>query len=263
MTTTALGDINVNYHRQGSGPVVVLLHGLAEDHQSWEPILDHLHDFTVFSVDLRGHGSTSVGDGLGTLDQLSGDLLRFLAEVSGPATVIGYSLGGTIALHAATRAGDDLEAVIAVAASSVVGGAAAEFFAGRIAQIEADDWEGFGAGLRNDTAQQVLADVDLDTITTTRLRAVGDGRGYINAARAMIAVRSAPLTPLLGDVTVPVEVVGGDRDAFCPRKAADMIVDAVPNSHYHEITGAGHLISIDQPEQYGRLIAQLLEELTT
>ncbi len=263
MTTTALGDITVNYHRQGTGPAVVLLHGLAEDHRSWSPVLDQLADYTVHALDLRGHGNTSAGDGEGTLQQLSDDLCRFLAEVSGPAVVIGYSLGGTIALHAASTDDTNVSGVIAVAASSVVGGAAAEFFAGRIAQIEAGEWDAFGAGLRGDTAQQVVSEADLDALAAARLEAVGEGLGYVNAAQAMIGVRSAPLNPLLAGAEVRVDVVGGDRDVFCPRKAADMIVDALPNANYHEIEAAGHLISIDQPEEYGRLLARLLEEFTS
>ncbi|MCP4225983.1 MAG: alpha/beta fold hydrolase [Actinomycetia bacterium] len=258
MTRHELGDISVNYHRQGSGPAVVLLHGLAEDHSSWDPVLDHLAGHTVYAVDLRGHGTTTAGDGQGTLAQLSADLSRFVGELSGPAVVVGYSLGGTIALRAAVQADAPIESLIVVAASSVVGGAAAEFFAGRIAQIEAGDWEGFGAGLHDDTAQQVVGGADIELLTVARLQAVGTGEGYVNAARAMIGVRSAPLTPELARVTIPVEVIGGDQDVFCPRKAADMIVEALPDSRYHEIPDAGHLISVDQPERYGQLIADLV-----
>ncbi|MCP5027868.1 MAG: alpha/beta fold hydrolase [Actinomycetia bacterium] len=262
MPTAELGNIIVHYQQQGSGPAVVLLHGLAEDHRSWAPMLHHLGEHSVTAIDLRGHGGTSAGDGDGTLEQLSDDLRRFLAEVTGPAVVIGYSLGGTIALHAASTGDTNVRGVIAVAASSVVGRAAADFFTGRIAQIEAGDWDEFGAGLRGDTAQQVVSEVDLDALTAYRLGALGDGLGYVNAARAMIRVQSAPLSPLLPGVATKVDVVGGDSDVFCPRKAADMIVDALPNGRYHEIAGAGHLISIDQPEDYGRLLARLLEDFT-
>ena len=116
-----LGDIHVNYRTAGSGPAVVLLHGLAEDHASWNPVLEHLGNFTVFAVDLRGHGATPAGAGRGSLEQLGDDLVGFLREVSGPARVVGYSLGGTIALEAATRPDAAVEGVIAVATSSVVG----------------------------------------------------------------------------------------------------------------------------------------------
>ena len=259
MSGTRLGDIEVNYRTEGSGPPVVLLHGLAEDHTSWDPVLAHLRGYTTYAVDLRGHGATTAGAADGTLEQLGDDLLAFLGEVSGPARVVGYSLGGTVALEAATRAGSAVEGVIAVATSSIVGRAAAEFFAGRISQIVSGDWASFADGLRADTAGQAVTEVDIDALAAARLAAVGTGAGYVNAARAMIGMRSAPLNARLGRVAVPVEVVGADRDLFCPRKAADILVEALPDARYHEVAGAGHLVSVDSPEPYGRLLARLLE----
>lgn len=258
MTSVELADIRVNYTRNGSGPAVVLLHGLAEDHRSWDPVATHLGSFTTYAPDLRGHGGTTAGRGAGTLSQLSDDLVLFLGSVSGPAAVVGYSLGGAIGLRAATEAPDLIRHLVVVATSSVVGKAAAGFFAGRIAQLEAGDRAGFAAGLRDDTALQIVTEADLDSLAAHRMAAVGDGRGYINAARAMIGIRTDPLNPLLSRITAPLDIVGADRDVFCPRRASDIIADTVPHSRFHEITGAGHLLSVDRPDAYGRLLARLL-----
>ena len=95
------------------------------------------------------------------------------------------------------------------------------------------------------------------------MAAVGDGRGYINAARAMIGIRAEPLNPLLSRITAPLDILGADRDVFCPRRASDIIADAVPHSRFHEIAGAGHLLSVDRPEAYGRLLARLLHGTDT
>ena len=258
MTTVELRDVVVNYRRRGSGPPVVLLHGLAEDLRSWEAVAAHLGEFTVHTLDLRGHGRTTPGEGAGTLSQLGDDLAAFLSTVTGPAAVVGYSLGGAIGLRAATCPGTLIDHLIVAATSSVVGSAAAEFFAGRIAQLEASDWDGFAAGLRDDTAKQVVTAVDIDALASRRVDAVGDGRGYINAARAMMGIRSEPLNPLLAQIEVPVDVIGAEFDVFCPRRASDIIVDAISDCRYHEVAGAGHLLSVDQPDAYGRLLARLL-----
>lgn len=260
MTAVDLNDIVVNYRRKGSGPAVVLLHGLAEDHRSFHGVVARLDAFCTYSVDLRGHGQTTAGEGAGTLSQLSDDLIAFLDNVSGPAAVIGYSLGGTIGLRAAATSTALIKRLVVVATSSVVGTDAAEFFAGRIAQIEAGDWAGFAAGLRDDTSKQIVTEADLDALVAGRMAAVGDGRGYINAARAMIGIRAEPLNPLLSQIAVPVDIVSADDDVFCPRRAAEIIADAVPHSRLHEIAGAGHLISVDQPDAYGELVARLMNE---
>lgn len=260
MSTVELGDLVVHYRRRGSGPAVVLLHGLAEDHRSWDAVAARLGGFTTYAVDLRGHGQTGTGQGSGTLRQLSDDLTAFLNAVSGPAAVVGYSLGGTVGLDAATAAEAPIRHLVVVATSSVVGAGAADFFAGRIAQLEAGDTAAFAAGLREDTSRQIVSTADLDAVLAGRLAAVGDGGGYINAARAMIGVRAEPLNPRLARIGVPLDVVGAAEDVFCPRRAADIITAAVPHGRYHEIAGAGHLVSIDQPVHYGALLARLLHE---
>ena len=260
MSSLELGDIVVNYRRRGSGQPVVLLHGLAEDHRSWDPVIAHLASFTTYAVDVRGHGGTAVGRPAGTLSQLGHDLVAFLGAVTGPAAVVGYSLGGTIGLKAAVDEPALIRHLVVVATSSVVGSAAAEFFAGRIAQLEAGDRGSFEAGLRGDTAMQVVTEADIDALTSRRVDAVGDGRGYINAARAMIGIRDEPLNPLLSELDVPLDIVGADGDVFCPRRASQIIAEAVPRSRFHEIAGAGHLLSVDQPGAYGELLARLLRE---
>ena len=260
MTTVELDDIVVHYRQRGSGPPVVLLHGLAEDHRSWDGVAAHLDGFATYALDLRGHGRTSPGRGAGTLWQMSDDLAAFLTAVTGPAAVVGYSLGGTIALKAATTARTLIRHLIVVATSSVVGTAAAGFFEGRIAQLEAEDWAGFADGLRGDTSKQIVTGADIDKVASRRMDAVGDGRGYINAARAMMGIRAEPLNPLLAKIDLPVDVVGAESDVFCPRRASDIIVEAIGNCRYHEVAGAGHLLSVDQPDAYGALLARLLHE---
>ena len=253
-----MGDIEIRYARSGEGPAVVLLHGLAEDHASWRPVLDGIADRTLYAPDLRGHGGSTVGDGAGTAAQLADDLIGFLETVTGPAAVIGYSLGGSIALLAASERADLIPELIVIATSSVVGRAATEFFAGRIAQIEAGDMDGFAAGLRDDTALQIVTEADLDANVAGRLAAIGDGAGYVNAARAMMAMRDDPLTPRLTDIAGHVDVIVSDGDAFCPPKAGRMIVDALPDGSVHQIDGAGHLIMVDRPDALVSLLDRLL-----
>jgi pimeloyl-ACP methyl ester carboxylesterase len=253
-------DIEIRYAMSGEGPAVVLLHGLAEDHGSWQPVLDGIVDRTLYAPDLRGHGGSMVGNETGTAAQLADDLIGFLETVTGPAAVVGYSMGGSIALLAAAERSDLFRELIVIATSSVVGRAAAEFFAGRIAQLEAGDLDGFAAGLRDDTAQQVLTEVDLDALVAGRLAAIGDGAGYVNAARAMMAMRDAPLTPRLADIAGRVDVIVGDGDVFCPPKAGRMIVDALPDGAFHQIPGAGHLITVDRPDALVTLLDRLLND---
>jgi pimeloyl-ACP methyl ester carboxylesterase len=250
--TRRLGDIVVAWTECGSGRPVVLVHGLAEDRRTWvrqQQALDGLH---TFAYDLRGHGDSSLGDADGSLAQLGGDLVRFLEEVTGPAAVVGFSLGGAIALWAAAERADLVDGLVVLGTSSVVGRGAIGFYEDRIAKAGDPASQAFRDAVRDDTEAGLdrLPDESfggLAGVVDARLRAVGDGRGYVNAARAMAALNAEPLTPRLGEIAQHVDVVGAAKDAFCPPKAAAIITDALTDATYHEIPDAGHLMNVDNP----------------
>lgn len=244
----------------GQGAPVVFLHGLAEDRATWAGHLGAVTSRPCFAYDLRGHGETSIGNADATLEQLGEDLLGFLRAVCGPATVVGFSLGGTIALWAAAHDPDGLIVdVVAIGSSSVVGRQAAEFYTQRIDLAGSVSSPAFREALRGDTAAGLHRATDvLDEITDARMRAVGEGLGYINAALAMRALNQTPLTPQLSQIRVPVHVVGGSDDAFCPMRASQIILDALPGADYHEVADAGHLMSVDNPQGVATVLTTTL-----
>lgn len=259
--TIRLRDIDVRYRVAGTGPPVVMVHGLAEDHLTWRHQQDVLTGYRTHAYDIRGHGGTTLGDADGTPEQLRDDLLAFLDTVTGPAFVVGFSLGGTIALAAAARDDRLVTGVVALGASTKVGRAAAGFYAERIAR--SGDPDRMAQALREDT-EAGLHDrtCDVDAVTARRLAAVGDGRGYANAATAMAALHDRPLTPALVDIACPVTVIGGEHDTFCPRKAADIILETLPRAEYHEIPGAGHLMNVDRPDAVTTAVRNALERMS-
>ena len=246
---SGLGDIEVAWRESGSGDPVVLIHGLAEDSRSWEPQLGRLGRHRTFAYDIRGHGNTTLGSADGTLAQLGDDLARFLAEVSGPAICVGFSLGGTIVLWAAAHRPELVRRAVVLATSSVVGRRACDFYADRIELARAGSPEELARALREDTAAALARpEVDVDAVTARRMEAIGAGGGYINGAAAMATLNGQPLTPDLRDVDCDVTVVGGELDSFCPRRAADLMLEALPRARYVEIAGVGHLMNVDDPD---------------
>jgi 3-oxoadipate enol-lactonase len=259
----AIGDTRVAYTAAGDGPPVVLVHGLAEDRRSWAPQQRDLTAWRTIAYDLRGHGATPLGDGDGSLAQLGGDLVGLLELIGEPASVVGFSLGGTIVLWAAAERPDLVRNAVVFGTSSIVGRAAAAWYAERIALVRTGDRDAIRRALREDTAAAVAGAVDVDALAERRLEAIGDGAGYMNAAQAMASLHDEPLTPRLAAIECHVDVVGGEHDAFCPRKAADVIVDALPHASYHEIEATGHLMNAEAPEAVTSMLNGTLERTTS
>ncbi|MQA09050.1 MAG: alpha/beta fold hydrolase [Pseudonocardiaceae bacterium] len=243
-----LGDIDVAYRVAGRGPAVVLVHGLAEDRHTWAAQQHDLPHLRTYAYDLRGHGDTTLGAPSGHLAQLRDDLLSFLREVSGPAVCVGFSLGGTVVLSAAAESADLVTGAVVLGTSTVVGRAAAGFYADRIELVGSGGASALHDALRADTAAALANPMsDVDGVTERRVAAVEDGAGYANGAAAMAGLRTSPLTPALAAIRSPVRVIGAEHDTFCPRKAADIILGALEHADYQEITGAGHLMNVDDP----------------
>ena len=88
---------SVAYQVTGSGPVLVLLHGITESHRTWDPLVPALSaDHTVVAVDLPGHGGSDRGGG--DLGSMADAVAHVVATVdAGDPLVLGHSLGGTVA----------------------------------------------------------------------------------------------------------------------------------------------------------------------
>ena len=97
-----LHDHSVNYVQEGSGPVLLLIHGMAGAVDTWRSVIAPLaNNATVLAVDLPGHGASSPAGGgdysLGALAAFLRDVLSALGHDR--ATLVGHSLGGGIAMQ--------------------------------------------------------------------------------------------------------------------------------------------------------------------
>ncbi|MEU6116728.1 alpha/beta fold hydrolase [Streptomyces sp. NPDC047117] len=273
MTESPAGDrarlngIDVRYHAAGDGPPVVLVHGLGEDSGAWERQQAEVAGWRTYAYDLRGHGGSGLGDAEGSLEQLRDDLLAFLREVTGPAVCAGFSLGGAVVLAAAATASELVTGAVVFGTSTVVGKAAVEFYEERIALVRGGDRERLAAAMRADTVAALYGtDADAEVVTARRMAAIGDGAGYANAAAAMAGLRERPLTPALAAVECPVVVVGAAQDTFCPRRAADIMLDGLKAAPcdvtYEEIPAAGHLMNVEQPAAVTDRLTAALRSMT-
>ena len=98
----------------GSGPAIVLIHGVGGSPESDYPFIDKLADrFTVVAAALPGIGSSELGTEPLTVDRVAERLIAALDQNGiGACTLIGFSLGSTVVVRAAEMLGDRASGVI-------------------------------------------------------------------------------------------------------------------------------------------------------
>ncbi|MBI5681270.1 MAG: alpha/beta hydrolase [Methanobacterium sp.] len=99
MPQIKLNEIKINYKDKGQGFPVILIHGLSDDLNLWEPLIPELtRYYRVIALDLRGHGNSSKPDIPYSINDFSRDVYTLLVNLNiKKAHFMGLSMGGALA----------------------------------------------------------------------------------------------------------------------------------------------------------------------
>ena len=105
-TTTTSDGTTIAWDRRGSGPPLLLVHGITDNRRSWDPMVEDLAtDHDVVTVDLRGHGDSAKAEDYSLLRMVT-DLAEVCADIGLDAPVlVGHSLGGLLVTAAGGAVG--------------------------------------------------------------------------------------------------------------------------------------------------------------
>jgi pimeloyl-ACP methyl ester carboxylesterase len=122
--TALAGTHRIAYLEAGpaDGPVVILLHGLASDADTWDKAVGPLGErgVHVYAVDLLGHGASDKPDSSYLLSDFADSLGAFMDAMQLPAaTLCGHSFGGAIAMYFGSRNPDRVERIVLVSAGGL------------------------------------------------------------------------------------------------------------------------------------------------
>ena len=119
MRTVQVGDLSMRVAEQGSGPLVLLLHGFPESWYSWRHQLPALAaaGFKAVAPDMRGYGSTDAPPAIEdyAMDRLCADVTGLIdAYGEEQAVVVGHDWGALVAWQCTLLAKDRVRAVAAL-----------------------------------------------------------------------------------------------------------------------------------------------------
>jgi pimeloyl-ACP methyl ester carboxylesterase len=263
------------YRVAGSGPPVVLIHGMLNSSSHWQAVARRLAvRHTVVAPDLIGHGDSAAPRGDYSLGAHAASIRDLLAAIGiERATIVGHSLGGGVAMQFFYQFPQRVER-LALISSGGLGRDVGPLL--RTAALP-----GTSALLSLTIHPRLLAAI---RETGTRMRARGmDSGAYLQAiARALrplqnAGAREAFLQTLRAVIDVrgqrvsatdrlylleaiPTLIVWGERDNTIPLEHGRAAHRALPHSHFRTLPGAAHFPNLEDPDG---LAEALLEFIAT
>jgi pimeloyl-ACP methyl ester carboxylesterase len=281
ITMTEFLDIEggrIAYDVTGSGPLVVLSHGIGDHRQAYRFLAPKLAQagYRVVSADLRGHGESSMGwksvtgkDAISRTD-IAGDLLALIRPFGGPAVIVGHSISGGAATVAAAEQPDLVSGIVEINPFTKT----QKLSLGGLVRIRR-----YRRGLSRLMGTQLFRSLwiwmrYLDVAYPTK---PADYAEYMAALAAKLRepgrmaefMKTGKSTPAdagaqLPNVTVPALVIMGtlDPDFADPRAEGDAIVAAMPSGRgtVAMVEGAGHYPHAQSPDQIAALVIPFLKE---
>ncbi len=252
-----------SYTSGNNGDPITLLHGWGFNGAIWEETARALaNNARVTCIDLPGHGQSPMPTGDYTIEVLA-DLIAETLPQQG--NVLGWSLGGMIAMQIALRHPEKIKRLILV-------GSVARFVCDndwRYA-ISPDILHAFSESL-NDDLQQTL-----QRFLALQIQSSDDSRSTLRKLRELMNSNDAPqpaalqgglqilqnidLRQQLSQLRQPTLMIFGKRDTLTRPQTAQQMLPLLPNAQLEIINGAGHAPFLSHGEQFTTLIEKFIKD---
>jgi len=264
----------VIYRIAGSGPPVVLIHGMVNSSRHWEEVALRLADrHTVIAPDLIGHGESAAVRGDYSLGAHAASIRDMLAVIGiDRATIVGHSLGGGVAMQFFYQFPQRTERLVLVSSgglghevSPLLRSAALPGMSGMIGllahrRVLDSLWE-VGKRLRargNSKGVYVQAVVR----ALRPLEQPGARAAFLHTLRSVIDVhgqRVSAVDRLYLLASMPTLIVWGERDNTIPLEHGRAMHEAVPHSRFETLPRAAHFPHLEDPEGLARVLLDFID----
>jgi 2-succinyl-6-hydroxy-2,4-cyclohexadiene-1-carboxylate synthase len=230
---------------RGTGERIVLVHGFTQTGRSWDRVAARLSaTWEVVTVDAPGHAASA------TIRADLPEAAEMLGATGGPATYLGYSMGGRLCLHLALARPELVRRLVLVSATAGI-----EDPGERAARRQADEQlaasierDGLDAFLDRWLALPLFATLPRDAAGLEERRQ-NTAEGLATSLRLTGTGTQDSLWDRLGDLTMPVLLVAGELDARFVG-IAERMAGLIPGSSLEVVAEAGHSVHLERPDAF-------------
>ncbi len=261
MKIARLSSVDLHWTEDGDpdGLPIVFANSLGTDFRLWDKVISRLPQkgYRLIRFDKRGHGLSSCPKPPYSMEDLSRDTEQFLDSIGVHSCVfVGLSIGGMIGQLLASRQPQRIKGLVLSNTGAKLGDAAT--WQDRISSIQANGIE-------------PIADSIMERWFCESFRQTAESFGWRNMLTrtpmdgytgCCAAIAGTDLTDSTSKLDLPVLGIGGSEDLASPPDVVRATTALVSGSRYVEISNAGHLPCVEQPDAFaGHLTTFLKEDL--
>jgi pimeloyl-ACP methyl ester carboxylesterase len=263
------------YRIAGSGPPVVLIHGMLNSSSHWQTVaMDLARDHTVVAPDLIGHGDSAAPRGDYSLGAHAASIRDVLAAIGiDRASIVGHSLGGGVAMQFFYQFPQRVERLVLISSGGLGHEVSPMLRTAALPGVST---------LLSLTIQPRLLAALAGSGRRMRERALGGGVYLQAIARALrplenAEARQAFLTTLRSVIdvhgqrvsatdrlylleTMPTLIVWGERDNTIPLEHGRRAHEAIPHSRFVTLPGAAHFPHLEDPLGLATALREFIEQ---
>jgi len=260
MPTHNVEGTNIHFQDRGSGPVLLLLHGLGSSGLDWEYQYPHFEEhYRIIAPDLRGFGQSDKPNGPYFVARQAADMVALLdhLEISEVA-LLGFSMGGAVAFELAASNPHRVRQLIIVNSST---------------SFVTDHWRKrlevfvrkavirlLGVPqLAKLIARRLFPGEDQSELRTTTIERYGANQkqAYLHAIDGLVGWELSEQQ--LQQLTMPTLVIAAEHD-YTPLSEKEAYCASLPNATLSLVRNSRHATPIDQAARFNALVTDFLNE---
>lgn len=259
MSFVNVDGLDLFYEQKGTGPPLLMIHGLGGDNRGWEFQEEELAErFTLLMPELRGHGR-SEGPAASTVpaDRFAADLAIFLNELEYKKVhVIGHSMGGIIAQQFALDFPERVRKLVLMSTTPKVTEATIEeVYSWREAEVEGGREAYHWAAIQSSFSEEYIKNNReiIDYIMSKE-----DMMNEQGVLAAGMGLTSFDITDRLSEIEAETLVIHGEADCVMDFSLGKLLQRNIHNSELVSFPNCGHSPTVEKRETLGQILIDFL-----
>lgn len=259
-------DINVEIWHEEKKETIVMLHGFTGSTKTWEPLAKKLPHYKIIAIDLMGHGQTEIVEEMKFYEMDAQiNILHKIFEILQLQcfTLLGYSMGGRIALSYALQHPHQVKRLILESASPGLENAeerqnrtrADIALASRIEEQGVQEFVKFWENIPLFSSQKSLPEDIQQSVRMERLSQSEQGLAY--SLRGMGTGVMPPVWDCLITLPMAVTLITGELDSKFVN-IADRMTKHIKNVRHVTVNAVGHAIHVENPTEFATIVKETI-----